>query len=190
MSKIKDLIPGQLTLELRKQSKYIYARYKHPDLGTWREKSTGSECVVEAEAFAMRFHLELGIKVENNIPTARRSMDKLIDLYLVEMKNGFRAGEISESNYELKVRVANKFVRGFFGDKMLHTIDAAVLREFAVWRKEYWSNQPEDALIHYDRIWGPSYRPVTDRERNSSAAMLDERAILNSMFRLAVPGNE
>lgn len=186
MSKIKDLIPGLLTLEIRKQSKNIYARYKHPGLGKWREKSTGTTNVTQAEDIAKAFFFELELKVKNNIPTVRHSTDKLIDLYLIEMKNGFHAGEISESNYELKVRVANKFVRGFFGDKLLHTIDAAMLREFAVWRKEYWANQPEGALIHYHRKWGPTHRPVTQKERDSSSAMLDERAILNSMFRLAV----
>lgn len=42
LMKIKDVIPHKLTLEQRKQSKYIYARYKHPGLGVWREKSIGT----------------------------------------------------------------------------------------------------------------------------------------------------
>lgn len=186
MSKIKDLIPGELTLQRRKQSKFIYARYKLPDGGGWREKSTGAEKIPEAEEFARQLMLEIKVKTDNNIPTAQHGVDKLIDLYLVEMKHGLREEEISQSNYDLKTRIAKKFVRGYFGGKMLHSIDAASLREFAVWRRAYWFNQPEDAVIHYERKWGPTYRPITQKERDSSVAMLDERAILNSMFRLAV----
>lgn len=186
MSKIKDLIPHQLTLEHRKQSSAIYARYKHPEIGKWREKSTGTNDIEEAEAFARRFHLELEFKVGNNIPTIQYSMNKLIDLYIDEMRIEHHHGRVSESNLHLKIRTANKFIREFFGDRMLHTIDAAVLREFGVWRRSYWKRKPQDALIKYERKWGTTYRPIADRERNSSVAMRDERAILNSLFRLAV----
>lgn len=183
--KIKDVIPHKLTLEQRKQSKFIYARYKHPKLGVWREKSTGTVETTDAEEFARRFFFELELKIENNIPTTQYKMSSLIDEYLRALKGEHKRCTISDSNFHSKVRVTNKFVRPFFELRMLHTIDAKTLQEFAAWRRDYWVNQPDDAVVEYERAWGSISRKVSERERQSIAHMRDERSILNSLFRLA-----
>lgn len=185
MAKIRDVIPHKLTLERRNQSKFIYARFKHPKLGVWREKSTG---VVDEEAageIARRFFYDLELKIENNIPTTQYKMGRLIDDYLNALKGEHSRHAISDSNFQSKVRVTNKFIRPFFERRMLHTIDAKTLQEFAAWRRDYWVNQPVDAIVEYERNLGCVSRNVSERERRSVAHMRDERAILNALFRLA-----
>jgi len=187
MFQTKILIENKLVLMARKQSKYLYARYKHPKLGVWREKSTKTWDPVEAEEIARHFFYDFTVKVKNNIPTTTRTMDKLIDLYIEKITFEHKKGAISESNFLLKRRISEKFVRPYFAKKLLHTIDRNTLTEFATWRRNYWASQPEDAVIEYMRSNGTiGHRPITAKERQSYPHMRDERAILNSLFRVAI----
>jgi hypothetical protein len=182
------LLVDKLILMCRNQSPKIYMRYKHPKSGKWLFLSTRTKDAAIAEHFARQKFSEIELKVANNIPTSTYSMKKLIAAYLKELKAEYERGEeISNSGYALKVRTTNKFIKPFFKDQLLHTIDSNVIHEFAAWRKDYWINQPDDAVIEYERKNGSVLsRPVGDKERNSKPKMLIEKAILNSLFRLAV----
>ncbi len=185
--KTQILIIDKLVLMGRAQSPKIYARFKHPETGAWREKSTGTTDIKIAEDFAREFYSKLVWKVENNIPISTHFMKKLIDLYLTELRTAHDRGDLSDSNYALKVRVTKKFIRPYFDEKLLHTIDSNELQEYAVWRQGYWANMPDNAVIEYERKNGAVLsRPVREKERKSKAHLRDEKAILNSMFGIAI----
>lgn len=188
MFETRVLIEGQLVLMQRRQSRFLYARYKHPKLREWREKSTGTNDPEQAEEFARTFHAEMMFKAKHGVPLGDHSMDKLIDLYLKELEREYRQGRtISHSNFELKVRITNKFVRPYFTGKPLHSVNREMLHDYANWRRSYWLNQPKGAKIEYMRSNGTVLsRPIGQRELDSYAHMRDERAILNSMFRIAM----
>ena len=128
---------------MRKQSKYIYARYKHPKTGRWDFKGTKKRDVKEAREFAIKWYYGFTERVAAGLPTTTRKMNKVIDLYLEKLKEAWEHGDITDSNYDVKRRVVDKWVRPFFGDKSLHTINRALLMEFADYRRNYFRDQPD-----------------------------------------------
>lgn len=185
-----ELIEGELNLVKRKQSKYIYARYKHPKTGRWDFKGTRTADIKEAREYALKWYFGYSERVANNLPTSNRTMNKVIDLYLERLEDAYLHQKITKSNYDVKRRVTKKWVRPYFGNKSLHTINRGELMEFADWRRNYFSNQPEGATIDYMRKNGTiGHRPIQPRERTASIAMVDERAIINSLFRIAANKN-
>ena len=180
------LIDGELNLVKRRQSKYIYARYKHPKTGRWDFKGTKKQDVKEAREFALKWYYGFNERVEAGLPTTTHKMNRVIDLYLEKLDEAWKHDQITKSNYEGKCRVVAKWVRPFFGDKLLHSINRSVLMEFADYRKNYYANQPEDAVIEYMRRNGTiGHRPIQARERKAQVKMIEERAVINSLFRVA-----
>ena len=181
-----ELIEGELNLVKRKQSMNIYARYKNLKTGRWDFKGTKTEDIKEAREYSLKWYYGYSERVANNLPTSNRTMNKVIDLYLEKIEDAYKRGEIIQSNYELKKRATAKWIRPFFGDKQLHTINRSVLMDFADYRRNYFQDMPDGAKIEYLRKNGTiGHRPVQDRERNARVALIEERAVLNSLFRVA-----
>ena len=179
------LLEDELNLVMRKQSKYIYARYKHPKTGVWEFKGTRKLNIKEASAFALKWYYGYMERVKQGLPTATRTMNKIIDMYLERIEEAYKHGDITKSNYDVKRRVTAKWVRPHFGNKLLHTLNRGLM-EFADWRRNYFRNQPEGATIDYMRKNGTiGHRPIQPREREARIDMVEERAILNSLFRIA-----
>jgi integrase len=115
-------------------------------------KSLKTRDLVKARDLATRAHYELLFRIEQNLPIQQKRFADVIDEYINLRRSQFLRGTYGESNKANQQQTSehmlrqiirvSKFWREYCGTKAVDSINDAVLRDYVVWRRDYYVRMP------------------------------------------------
>jgi integrase len=147
MDGARYLEDGKLTIF--KRSGTYYARIRLPSHKyTWRSLKTSNEALAIQLGRRLLFQIEQ--REEQGLPAKSKKFSKVIDDYIRYRERDHQHGKTSAGMLRQIIRVS-KFWREYAGHLAVEAIDDKVMREFILWRRDYYSKfkkLPKNAKLH------------------------------------------
>lgn len=188
---ITDLKGGQLQIYVRSDTikPLWHARTHNPNRTGFITKSlktTDKETAVER---AEEWFDELKFKQRHGLVVHSRSVASICDLYVKELEEGVAAGVRTERHLRDYKAVANRYVRGFFGQKFVDNVRQRDVAEFEAWCRAYWitGDGAQQKNKVYCRNGKRIVSPTPKRPKAmSESGMANVFHVLRDVFRTAV----
>lgn len=138
------ILDGKVVLTQRKRSSAWQARFR---IGSkWLRVTTKQNELEKAKIAADEMYLRARFRNEEGLPVISKRFFQVAALAQQKMEAAIKAGE-GKAVYKDYIIAINNYLTPFFGKYNITSIDYALMKEFAVWRKQKMGHEPKSSSI-------------------------------------------
>jgi integrase len=138
------VLERQLIVYRRERSNIWQCRFKVD--GKWQRASTKEYDLAKAKVAADRLRVKAEVRLENNLPVVTRRFKDVAKLAVDRMRE-MPAGARGQATVNDYIIVIDKYLIPFFGNRLVSSIDYAVLNEFEAWRITTMKKVPSQSTL-------------------------------------------
>ncbi len=191
MGVIKKTNNGNIVYLVRDDSPRIYYRIKNPVEEGWIQRSAKTADIVEAEQIAQNHFDEIRINAKFGYAVVPKAFKAVADLYVKELKGEVALGERKSRHIKDYVPIVERYLKTYFGNKPIDTIQTKDIAAYRDWRARYWTEGPgsKEKYIYYVRNGKTIRRPAPKRSAPSKQTINVENVVLRGIFDTALKHN-
>lgn len=146
----RHTINDNISLYKQDNSKRWYSRFKIHD--TWYTKATKEKDLDKAIVKGIQLQTEFTIMLDNKIPVHKSrkvkkySFNAVAELAITRMEDALK-NDTGKMIYKSYIGSINKYLKPFFGDNSIKTVDAQTLLKFDDWRIKTMKRQPSKSTV-------------------------------------------
>ena len=139
-----QILDGAVVLTQRKRSSVWQARFRIDK--KWLRVTTKQKDLEKAKEAARTIYQRARFRNEEGLPVVSKRFSQVAALAKQKMQETLDAGE-GKSVYKDYIIAINNYLDPFFGKYNITSIDYALMKEFAVWRKQKMGHEPKSSSI-------------------------------------------
>ncbi|MCV2876097.1 hypothetical protein OE810_07455 [Rhodobacteraceae bacterium XHP0102] len=119
-------------------------------------KSLKTRSLNEARERAIRAYYEIEFRKEQSLPLQQKRFNEVIDEYIKLRRSQYERGTYGQGNKANQQQTSehmlrqiirvSKFWREYCGNRVVDSIDNALLRDYVDWRRDYYKRMPADKI--------------------------------------------
>jgi integrase len=177
------ILDGAVVLTQRQHSAAWQARFR---IGNkWMRVTTKQKELEKAKETARTMYMRAQFRSEEGLPVVSKRFSQVAALAKNKLQAAFDAGE-GKSVYKDYIIAINNYLDPFFGKYNITSIDYALMREFAAWRKAKMGHEPKSSSISthnsaLNRIFDEAMERGVKSERRPAFTMDEYRKLFHFM---------
>lgn len=152
------LADGKVTVFNRLESPYWQVAFKLAD-GSRVQKSLGTMEEGVARGPAMALYDEARLRERMGLSARSVSFAEAANAWLKELKAEVEAGQRKQRNLIDYAPIVERYLKPFFGEKLIDEIREPEIARYRSWRRDYWIKGPGSKITHIEYERGGSYDP-------------------------------